>query len=433
MSWFSDNRRKNSSTASEPARIYLLSLLLPAFLLGLGRGFTVPVLPILARDEFGVGAAAATLIFLAPIVGLVVATIPTGYLIDLFGRRKVLISGPLINAISALLLFFSTSYWGMIALLVVNGISLQMWEMGRLAVIADSGEVHRRGKMITNMAGFQRAGTLLGPFLGGLLGAMAGLRVPFLVYAVVGLIAMFLMMRYVVETAPTREPDSDTIGSNNTISNKNANDTAVASKDRFWPSLLQPQYLALFGVQVLSNLARGATWSNAGPAFIFTAYAYGVGAAELGMISLLVGIVGIPSSMLAGALMDRYGRKSCFVPASAILGVMLCVMAWVAWLELPLFWFLVTYVAANLASAFMSGALQTVAADLAPSQNRGKFISVARLSGAVGELSNPGVFAITVALMATPGGYAIGFLVMGIAGVLTSGLTRRLVKETLER
>ena len=423
MKWFRPARRETESSDAEGALVYLLSLLLPSFLLGLGRGFTVPVLPILARDEFGVGAAAATLIFLAPIVGLVVATIPSGYLIDHFGRRRILIAGPLINAISAFLIFFSSSYWGMLALLVVNGISLQMWEMGRLAVISDSGAIHRRGKMITNMAGFQRAGTLLGPFLGGILGATAGLRVPFLVYALVGLVAMVLMIRYITETAPGKTDDD--------------NDDADAGNESlapaFWPSLLKPQFLALFGVQVLSNLARGATWAHAGPAFIFTAYAYGVGAAELGMISLLVGVVGIPSSMLAGALMDRYGRKSCFVPASAVMGVALCAMAWVAMQEGPLFWFLATYVWANLASAFMSGALQTVAADIAPAQNRGKFISVARLSGAAGELANPAVFAVTVALMATPGGYALGFLIMGISGLMTSVLTRRLVAETLQR
>ena len=72
---------------------FFFSLLLPAFLLGTGRGFTVPVLPVIARDEFNASVAGASLLILAPLFGALVSTLPTGYIIDRFGRRGTLIGG----------------------------------------------------------------------------------------------------------------------------------------------------------------------------------------------------------------------------------------------------------------------------------------------------------------------------------------------------
>jgi MFS family permease len=77
----------------------------------LGRGFTIPVLPVIAKDEFGAGVAGASLMVIAPMAGGVRSTLPTGYLIDRVGRRLMLIASPLVASGAAFLVFFAaTSY-----------------------------------------------------------------------------------------------------------------------------------------------------------------------------------------------------------------------------------------------------------------------------------------------------------------------------------
>jgi MFS family permease len=398
----------------------LFSLLLPALLLGLGRGFTMPVLPIIARDEFGVGAAAATFTIIATMLGSVLATLPTGYLIDRIGRRKILITGPFITALSSFLVLIADSYAEMLAYLMLNGVALQMWMMGRLAAIADTGKQGQRGRMITGMAGLQRAGTLLGPFLGGLVGTFIGLRAPFAMYGVMALLATIPMILLIKETAPG-------------VLAKRRGEKVEDAAGSSWGSLLTFPVIVLFIAQFTANIARGGTAGNSGPAFIFAAYAFGLDAIGLGTISLITGVVGIPATFLAGYIMDRFGRKRCVVPASAVLGAGLGLMALTAAVQLPLTVFVASFVLANLAVSFMAGSMQTIGSDIAPAGARGKFFGLARLTASSGSLANPVLFAVSAFLVALPGGYALGFAMMGASGVLTSVLVGRLLKETLVR
>ena len=107
------------------------TLMLPAMLLGLGRGFTIPVLPSLAL-EFDANVAAAGLMVIAPMLGSLAVTLPTGYLIDRIGRRKLLIVAPAITSISAFLVLRAASYPELLAYLSLGGIAQQMWQMSRL-------------------------------------------------------------------------------------------------------------------------------------------------------------------------------------------------------------------------------------------------------------------------------------------------------------
>lgn len=399
----------------------VLTLIIPAFFIGLGRGFIVPVLPVLARDEFLVGPAGAAMIFVAPMAGSVLATLPTGYLLDRIGRRSILIAGPLVTATSSFALFFATHYWEMMVYLLINGVAIQMWQMGRLTVIADTGKATHRGRMITGMAGFQRAGSLLGPFLGGLLGTFAGLRVPFLVYGCLALVAMVLMVLFIVETSPS-------------LLRKPVKDNWPVAPDKPEPafnlrSMLMPPIIFLFAAQVTANIARGSASGNTGPAYIFAAYTYNMAAVELGFVSLIVGIVGIPMTFVAGYIMDKYGRKKAVVPASLMLGLVLILMAITALFEWPVWVFILIFVLANLSVSFMSGSMQTIASDMAPEAIRGKFFGMSRLMASLGSVSNPLVFGIAVAMVAGPAGFMMGFLIMGLAGLATSAIVGGLLTE----
>lgn len=397
-------------------------LLGPAFLIGLGRGFVIPILPILARDDFQIGAASATILFAAISFGTMISTIPTGYLADKIGRRKVLIAGPFIMALSCIGVFLAESYWVMLIYLMINGMALQMWMLGRLAAIADTSTTRERGRLITGMSGMQRTGLLLGPFIGGLVGTYFGLRVPFLLYAVAGLMSSIIMFMYIRESAPglikqtKEEQDAQPAEPEPKLSRR---------------ELLTPAVMVFFAAQYLSSLARGGVSGHAGPAFVFAAYAYGVTAAGLGTISLLVGMIGVPITFMTGQIMDRFGRKRAFVPASVVLGIAIFLFALAAAFSLPFWVFVFAYTLGNVAMAFMAGTMQTISSDIAPANARGKFLGMSRLTAAAGDLSTPGVFAGTMALLVLPFGYVAGFGLIGAAAFCSSLIIGRWFAETL--
>ena len=397
----------------------LVSLLLPAFLLGMGRGFVVPVLPLIAKD-FGAGPAGAGLMLFVPMLGGVIVSLPTGYLMDRFGRRNLLIASTLLLSLSALLVLQASSFIEILVYLGINGLAQQMWQMTRLTVIADSSAQARRGRMITGMAGVNRAGTLLGPLAGGFVAELFGLRMPFLVFGIAALLATVPSYLFVRETAPA-------------VLARRRGEAPSKETDISWARLITRPVVVLFAAQFMANVGRGGVQGQGGIYIAFAAFAYNLDALALGGVSSAMGIVGIPVTLMAGQVMDRFGRKRTIVPASALLAVGLWTMGGVAFGELGLPFFILGFVIINLAVSFMAGSMQTLGSDVAPAAARGKFFGVNRLIAEAGSMSNPGIFTLSVALIAGAGGFTVAFVSMGGFAIGASLLVGLVLRETLRR
>ena len=108
-------------------------------------------------------------------------------------------------------------------------------------------------------------------------------------------------------------------------------------------------------------------------------------------------------------------------------------MASVALGELGLPFFILGFIIINLAVSFMAGSMQTLGADVAPAAARGKFFGLNRLIAEAGSASNPGVFTLSVALIAGAGGFTVAFASMGGFAIAASLLIGFLLRETLRR
>ena len=422
-----EQETQGSTTEARPARGMrgwaernetLVSLLVPAFLLGTGRGFIVPVLPLLAID-FGAGATGAGLLLFVPMLGGVIVSLPTGYLMDRIGRRKLLIASTLILSASALLVLRASSFTEILVYLGINGLAQQMWQMARLTVIADSSAQNRRGRMITGMAGVNRAGTLLGPLAGGAI-ALVDLRLPFLLFGIFALLATVPSYLFVRETAPA-------------LLARRRGEAPSKETDISWARLITRPVVVLFTAQFMANVGRGGVQGQGGIYVAYAAFAYGLDSLALGGISSAMGIVGIPVTLMAGQIMDRFGRKRTIVPASALLAVGLYTMGGVAWGELGLPFFILGFILINLAVSFMAGSMQTLGSDVAPAGARGKFFGVNRLIAEAGSATNPGIFTLSVALIAGAGGFTVAFMSMGGFAIAASLLVGLVLRETLRR
>jgi len=356
---------------SEGAHGAVLSLYLPALILGLGTSIAEPAVPVYARS-FGVTFGVAALVLVAYGAGSAAATLPTGYLLDRVGRRRIILAGPLLTALASFLVASAHSFPELLVYRFIGGWAQQMWILGRLATITDSGG-GRRGRQITGLYGMDSTGRLLGPAVGGFAAAW-DIRAPFVIYGLLALLAIVPSFKLVRETRHLAARDA-------------RGEATGASLASFlvWPILV------LFAIQLLASLTRGAIWG--GTLDLFVVYAYGIGPETLGLLVTATSALGIPITFGMGHLMDRFGRKATLVPGLALLGCGLVSMAAVAYLGLSLTSYVISLFWVRASLSITSGSMQVLASDAAPAQSRGRFLGAWRLIAEGGQVLSPLTFA----------------------------------------
>ena len=410
-----NNPQPATPDQAPPGKAHLfLSLHLPAIALGFGTGVTIPVLPLFAMS-FGVSAGVASMVFFANMAGGLIASLPVGYLLDRFGRRKILLAGPIITGISALLMATSNSWEELLLWRFVSGWGQQMWTLSRLTVVADSGSKKSAGRVITSMFGIQQVGILGGPLVGGISAAAFGLQSAFIIQGAVSLLAVIPSFFVYRESAP--RPGARGSAAKGT------------SEDDFsLRSLLSRPILILFTAQLFGMTARGGAIGG-GTLFVYAAYAYQTDALTLGVMSSIMAAVGIPLTLAAGYLMDRFGRKSTLVPGSGLFGVALLFLAITSFATLSFTWFVVGFVLLQAFNSLLSGSWQVIGADLAPAGARGRFFAAGRMVSQGGFSANPLVFSLATSLS----GFTLAFVVLGAASIVSSAMVGGLIRETHQR
>lgn len=396
-----------------PRRNLILSLHLPAAALGLGTGITMPVLPLLARS-FDVSVGLAALVFIVQMLGAAAGTLPTGYAIDRFGRRKVLLAGPIITAAAAFLIAGAGSFPELLVYRFIGGIGQQMWMLSRLTVIADTGRSTQRGRQITGMFGAQRVGSLTGPLIGGFAALAWGFQVPFIMQGAVTLLAVVPTLFIMRDAIPDRPPPPLPV------------DGETPSFG--WRTFLVRPIPAVFAAQFLVNVGRGGI-EGGGILFLFGVYAYDATAATLGVLSSVMAAAGIPVMLASGFVMDRFGRKFTVVPGSLLLAAGLVFTAATAFFGWPFVAFVVSFAALHLAGSSMAGSMQTIGTDIAPPHARGRFFGVSRLVAQSGRIGSPASFALLAELVS----FGAAFAFLSVTALAGGVIIAFLVAETLRK
>ncbi len=406
----SQEQRTNTRVLS---RENILSLYLPAATLALGAGIAIPALPVYVKS-FDVSFGVASQVFVAHMLGGLLASIPTGFLVDRFGRRKVVLLGPVLVALSSFLTASAQSFPELLVYRFLGGWAQQMWMLGRLAMIADTGGDRQRGRQITGMLGMETVGRLLGPTAGGFLAAAWDIRVPFILHGVLSLLAIIPSYKVLRETAPASGRSARAEGGGG------PSQSTIAA-------LLVYPVLIFFFAQFLASLTRGTLHSGA--VNLYPVYWYGIGPETLGVISTMAGAVGIPIVFSTGAIMDRFGRKKTVVPGFVLLSLGLAFIAATAFLRLPFEAFVVAFLVMHAAQNITSGNMQVIGSDIAPAHVRGKFFGVWRTVGEVGQVASPLAFAY----LAEAYDYGIAFMFLCATAMATALVLGTQVKEPLKR
>ncbi len=388
----------------------VLSTYLPALVLAIGTGIAVPAIPALAKS-FGVGFGVASGVVTSFLLGNLVGTIPSGWLIDRYGRRIVMISGPLITSAVAFMVAFAHSFPEFLVLRFVDGVAAQMWLMGRLAAISHGAPPSQRGRLVSWMYGMNSTGRLAGPMVGGFIASAWGPRAPFVAYAILALLALIPTSKYAEDT-PARAPG--------------AGRKAEAAKPLSIRQIVMPR-LPYFAVALCAGMTRGPLQADL--LHLYAAFAYHLGPKQIGYLATAATMVSWPIGFLAGWAMDRYGRKRTMVPGFTGVAVAMTALAASAFLHLSLVWYVALFLSGVATQALTGGSVQTIGADVAPADGRGTFLGLWRFAGQSGSAISPIVFA----LLAEELNYGSSFLFVAASAAVVAFLLVRYIPETGER
>lgn len=377
----------------------------PSFLLSIGTGALVPIVPLFARD-LGASVGLAAFAVGAREVGTVFFDLPVGMLVARFGRRQTMIAGTLAILVLSVLTAFSTSIEQFIALRFLLGGAMALWSISRHTYIADTVPIQQRGQALSLFGGMGRLGTFIGPIIGGYVGEQLGLGAPFFIqsgFALVTLGLVFALMRDAPEQARVKATHNVYARIGRTVTEHRHAFTTAG--------------VAAMALQLVRNARQVIIplWGSE----------IGLGAGEIGLAIGIAAAVDMAFFYPAGLLMDRFGRKFAMVPSLLIISVALALIG----LTTNFWGLLGVAVLSGIGNGLSSGVVLTLGADLAPRGAAGEFLGVWRFFTDTGGMVSPfaiGAVASTLSLASS------GVVVAGM-GVFGAGVMIVFFKETLRK
>lgn len=283
-----------------------------------------------------------------------------GALSDRFGRRPILLLGFLGLGLSFFVTALSTSLWGLIAVRVVSG-AMQANAAIANAYVADITAPEHRTRRFGLLGAMMGLGFIIGPVMGGLLGAIT-LQLPFLAAGALAIIN--LLYGYFV--LPESLPESRRKALKWNTANP-ANSLLALTKLKGVGSLV--------GVVVFSALAQFVLYTCW---VLYTTFKFGWGPQENGWSLAVVGIVSvIGQGFLLGRLLKRFSPQRL-----AVAGLISSTLAYILWGLATEGWMMYAIVVANILSVTVAASVNSLISSAADSRAQGQTL------GAVNSLSS---------------------------------------------
>ena len=380
----------------------ILPIYLPAFLLSTGAGIISPTQAIYIKS-FDISYTLTTIVIAVGVVG----NIPAGILVERIGRKSAMLLGLFLIAVSTLGMGIAQQLTHLVVAQLIGGVGNALWMLSRHAYMTDVIPLVKRGRSIALFGGVNRMGTFAGKFGAIFLGA--NLRLPFFVYAVIAVLTFIICILSISETK--REPMD------------NKQNTQPYLKQLIYISKQHYKLLATAGVGQIcvQTLRRGCH-------IIIQLYAkdvVGLNTQGVRLVEMISSAVDMSMFPVAGAMMDRFGRRYATVPGISLFATGMLLMPFTG----SFTWLLLAAVLMRFGNGIASGTMMTLGADLAPTDGTGEFLGLWRLTGDFGGSAGPVVVGNIADLFGL--GYS-GFALGGI-GYLAVGIFLWLVPETLQK
>jgi DHA1 family multidrug resistance protein-like MFS transporter len=348
----------------------LLMISVSTVLVMAGQGIIAPILPAFAKD-FGVSTAMVGLTMTSFALSRMVLNIPLGLASDRYGRRVLLIGGPLVTAVGMFGSGLSFDIWQLMAWRFIAGAGSAMYMTGAQIYLVDVSTPDTRAMFLGTNQMAINLGISLGPGIGGLIAQVFGLRVPF---HVVGVAAVLTALY-----AYTRLPETRHLAAEELRQSRTA--VSPATHERAWLQMIRSRaFLALAILTMMIFFTRGSSRQTLIPLIAID---------QLGMSTGLLGGFLMAASLVMMVLLppaafvaDRFGRAWAIVPGGVITGLVLIGLGNVDSIT-PFF---VLGLMLSVGFGFIGPAPAAFAAEIAPPELRGLAMGFYRTAGDFGLL-----------------------------------------------
>lgn len=374
-----------------------------ALLIALGFGLVAPVLPQFAVS-FDVSVTAATVVVSAFALTRLLFAPAGGALIVKFGERWIYMAGLVIVALSSLATAFAQNYVQLLIFRGLGGIGSTMFTVSAMGLIVRLAPPTARGRASSTYATAFLMGNIGGPVVGGLL-AEFGLRVPFVVYAVMlfAAVAVVWWLLPATGTGSARGQDASL-----------PMQFAEAIRDSAYRAALASGFAngwANFGVRV-AVLPLFAASLNAGPWVA-------------GMALAIFAAGNAIALNVSGRTADAVGRKPLILLGLLVCGVFTAVLG----LSTSITLMLAVSALAGVGAGLLNPAQQATIADvIGNDRSGGKVLAGFQMAMDTGAIIGP----ILAGMLADRLGYEVAFGISG-AIMLLAGVGWLFARETMDR
>jgi MFS transporter, DHA1 family, multidrug resistance protein len=212
-----------------------------------------------------------------------------GNLADRYGRKMMILRSGFGMSVAIFLMSLATSHWQLFFLRLLNGV-VSGFIPASISLMATNSPKEKSGYVLGMLQAGATAGSIIGPFMGGVLAELVGYRNNFIVTSAMLLTASLVVLFAVKEE---KKPDPSVQPKQSVL------------KDGLFV-LNQRTLLLLFGVGLLLQFA------NVGPTPLMSLFvdelgAHGHVAFFAGLVTAMTGISNMLSSPVLGRTADRYG------------------------------------------------------------------------------------------------------------------------------
>jgi EmrB/QacA subfamily drug resistance transporter len=306
------------------------------------------------REDFGISISQLEWVFNGYALTFGVLLLTGGKLADMFGRRRIFMTGLVIFTISSFFCGFANTEDVLIGARVVQGVGAALMNPATLSIIAATFPPRQRGTAIGIWAGVSALALAIGPLVGGVITEHIDWSWVFYINVPIGILGLIAARIFIDESRDTSAQRLDFAGlATSAIALFSLTYALIKSNDEGWGD---PLVLGLFAVSAVFfalfvlvetrqrlpmldlRLFRNASFTSAnsvmlliglamfGMFFFVSIYVQNV----LGYSPVQAGATFLPMTVLiilvapfAGRLADKLGPRSMMVPGMALLTVSL--------------------------------------------------------------------------------------------------------------